>query len=253
MSLRAPTLAAVLAAIALAPAASAATPQQLAAEIEANDTELRQAIDTWWAEAGDPPAGQAPDEVRIPALELQETVRFLAKRRGLAGSTIDLLSGRLRAQVRQFVAAAVKLRRLSGGGPPRKLKTGKPEPLASLVDHYEKAERLHGVHSRYLAAINLVETKFGRVKSVSTAGARGPMQFIPSTWRIYGNGGNIRDPHDAILAAARLLKDRGAPGDYGRALYAYNPSGLYVKAVSIYAKAIARDPYAIAFLYCWGP
>ena len=240
-------------ALALAPAAAAATPQQVADQIETNDAELRQAVDAWWMEAGDPPAGQAPETVMTPALELQETVRFLAKRRGLAENTIELLPGRLRGQVRQFVAAAVKLRRLSGGGPPRKLKTGKPEPLSELVGHYEKASRLYGIGSHYLAAINLVETKFGRVKSVSTAGAKGPMQFIPSTWRIYGNGGNIRDPHDAILAAARLLKDRGAPGNYGRALYAYNPSGLYVDAVGRYAKVIAKDPYAMAFLYCWGP
>ncbi len=79
------------------------------------------------------------------------------------------------------------------------------------------------------------------------------MQFIPSTWRIYGNGGNIRDPHDAVLAASRLLKDRARPATTARALYAYNPSGLYVDAVSRYAKVIAKDPYAMAFLYCWGP
>ena len=78
------------------------------------------------------------------------------------------------------------------------------------------------------------------------------MQFIPGTWRIYGEG-DIRDPHDAIRAAARLLRDRGAPGNYARALYAYNNSKLYVQAVSIYAKLIARDPDAMAILYCWGP
>ena len=232
--------------------AAGATPQELAAQIEANDAELRGAIDAWWAEAGNPPAGQAPDAVMTPALELQETTRFLARRRALSEATLDLLPGRLRAQLRQFVTAARKLRKLAGGGPPRKLKTGKPEPLASLAGHYEKAERLYGIQSHYLAAINLVETKFGRVKSHSTAGARGPMQFIPSTWRIYGNGGNIQDPHDAILGAARLLRANGAPPHYARALYHYTPSALYVDAVSRYAKVIARDPYAIAFLYCWG-
>lgn len=248
------TLAAtVLLALGAAAPAAGATPQEVADRIEANDTAMRQAIDEWWAEAGNPPAGQAPDEVMTPALALQRTTRFLARRRALAEATVELLPGRLRARIRHFVAAARKLRRLSGGGPPRKLRTGKPEALAVLVGHYEKANRLYGIGEHYLAAINLVETKFGRVKSTSTAGAKGPMQFIPSTWRIYGNGGNIRDPHDAILAAARLLKDRGAPVNYGRALYAYNPSDLYVDAVSRFAKVIARDPYAIAFLYCWGP
>lgn len=244
--------AAALLLVAAAPA-SGATPQRVADRIEANDAEMREAIDAWWTEAGNPPAGQAPETVMTPALRLQRTVRFLAKRRGLANRTLALLPGRIRGQVHRFVAAARKLKKLSGGGPPRKLKTGKPEPLARLVGHYEKAERIYGIHPHYLAAINLVETKFGRVKSVSTAGAKGPMQFIPSTWRIYGRGGNIRDPHDAIQAAARLLKDRGAPRNYGRALYAYNPSGLYVAAVTRYAKVIARDRYAMAFLYCWGP
>ncbi len=79
------------------------------------------------------------------------------------------------------------------------------------------------------------------------------MQFIPSTWEIYGNGGNIQDPHDAILAAANLLRDNGAPGDYRRALRAYNNSGLYVDAVQRYARQIKRDRYAIYFLYCFGP
>ena len=151
-----------------------------------------------------------------------------------------------------LTAAAVKLDRLHGGGKPRKLKVGKPEPLADLVGHYREAEAADNVDVHYLAAINLVETKFGRVKSNSTAGAKGPMQFIPGTWKIYGEGGDIRDPHDAIRAAARLLRDRGAPGNYASALYAYNNSKLYVQAVSTYAKLIARDPDAMAILYCWG-
>jgi membrane-bound lytic murein transglycosylase B len=79
------------------------------------------------------------------------------------------------------------------------------------------------------------------------------MQFIPSTWSIYGHGGDIRDPHDAILAAARLLRANGAPGRYGPALRAYNPSGLYVEAVTQYARLIDRDPYALYFLYTWEP
>ena len=224
---------------------------QLSEQLSANDEQLRDAIDAWRADAGDPPAGQAPDEVVEPALVVQRKVRFMAKRGGLADAALVELPGPLARQLRQLNAAARSLRRLSGGGPPRKLKVGKPLPLADLVGHYEAAERRYGIAAEYLAAINLVETKFGRVKSKSTAGARGPMQFIPSTWRIYGQGGNIQDPADAIPAAARLLRDHGAPGNYRRALYHYNPSRLYVDAVSRYAKEIARDPDAIHFLYCW--
>jgi hypothetical protein len=235
---------------------AAATPQGMAEVLERNDEAMREAVAAWKQRAGDPPAGQAPAEVAEPALLLQRKVRFLAKRPKLASRTTALLGSRLAGQIGTFVEAARLLRRLSGPGAGARrseLKVGKPRPLAELVGHYREAQRRIGVGWHYLAAINLVETKFGRVKSNSTAGAQGPMQFIPSTWRIYGGGGDIQDPHDAILAAARLLRDNGAPGDYRRALYHYNPSQLYVGAVSRYAKLIARDPDAIAFLYCWGP
>jgi membrane-bound lytic murein transglycosylase B len=244
-----------LAAIAAASpaAAKAPTAAALAERLHQNDLALRDAIDDWRVARGDPPAGQAPDEVMDRSLYVQRKVRYLAKRHGVAKRVLRELRAKHASQMKHFLAAARKLRRLSGGGPPRKLKVGKPRPLSELMAHYRKAQRLYGVGWHYLAAINLVETKFGRVKSKSVAGARGPMQFIPSTWRIYGNGGNIQDPHDAILAAARLLKDHGAPRNYGRALYHYNPSQLYVSAVSRYARQIARDRHAVAFLYCWGP
>lgn len=74
-----------------------------------------------------------------------------------------------------------------------------------------------------LAAIHLVETRFGRVKSKSVARARGPMQFVPSTWRIYWNGGTSRTPtHDPGRRPA-AARPRGT-GDYARALHHYNPS-----------------------------
>jgi membrane-bound lytic murein transglycosylase B len=230
--------------------AVATNPQDLAAQISANDTALRQAIDSWRA-SGDPPTADAPPEVMEPALFVQSATRFLAAHSNLAKPTIQLLPGGLASEIEEFTAAARKLRKL--GGAKRKLKTGPPPPLSELFSHYDEAKQLQAIDRHYLAAIHLVETKFGRVKSNSTAGAQGPMQFIPSTWKVYGRGGNIRDPHDAILAAARLLRANGGPGNYGRALYAYNPSKLYVGAVSSFAKVIASDPYAIYFLYCWGP
>ncbi|HEX2359684.1 MAG TPA: transglycosylase SLT domain-containing protein [Solirubrobacterales bacterium] len=228
-------------------------PPQLAERIASTHAGLLEAIETWHAEAGDPPNGQAPAEVIEPALALQEQVRRLARNAALAKSTIRLLPGESRRELSDLTAAARKLGRLAGGGKPRKVRVGKPEPLATLDAHYREAERRYGVGRHYLTAINLVETKFGRVKSKSVAGARGPMQFIPSTWKIYGRGGDIDDPHDAILAAANLLRDNGAPGDYGRALYAYNPSRLYVAAVRRYAGLIAREPTTIHYLYAWGP
>ena len=57
------------------------------------------------------------------------------------------------------------------------------------------------------------------------------MQFEPSTWALYGEGGNIMDPADAIPAAARLLVANGAPGNLQQAVFAYNHSGSYVTDV----------------------
>ena len=239
-------------AVEIAPDAAAATPQERASQIAANDAELRRGIDEWRTTAGDPPAAPPPPEVMAAAAFLQEQIRFLAGRRAEAKATIAALPSGLRRQVKDLVSAARKLRRLSKGAKNRRLKTGEPESLANLVAHYRKAKRRYRIGTHYLAAINHVETKFGRVKSKSVAGARGPMQFIPSTWRIYGKG-SIHDPHDSIQAAARLLRDRGAPRSYRRALFAYNNSKLYVQAVRIYARLIARDPDALEFLYCWGP
>src|SRR5690606_36754035 len=76
----------------------------------------------------------------------------------------------------------------------------------------------------------------GRIRGLSVAGARGPMEFLPSTWNEPGIGeGDIDDPHDAIQAAARYLVRRGGPADMQRALRGYNNSPNYVRAVRIYA------------------
>ncbi len=61
-----------------------------------------------------------------PALFVQRKVRFLSKRQALAESTLDGLTPPLRKQLHQLNAAARSLRKLSGGGKPRKVKVGKP-------------------------------------------------------------------------------------------------------------------------------
>jgi membrane-bound lytic murein transglycosylase B len=77
------------------------------------------------------------------------------------------------------------------------------------------------------------------------------MQFIPATWASYGRGGDVEDPRDAILGAARFLAAGGAATDPRQALYRYNPSPLYVTAVSRYAHRIAADPRAFYAFYAW--
>jgi soluble lytic murein transglycosylase-like protein len=232
--------------------ASAAPPQQVADQIEQNDASMREAIAAWRA-TGDPPSSPAPGDVVDRSAELQDQIALLGDHPNLAVRVIPLLSGSVRGEVARLYAARRDLLRLSAGSRHKKLKLGQRPPLSDLIGFYDEAERRLGVGANYLAAIHLVETKFGRVVNNSVAGAQGPMQFIPSTWQIYGHGGDIRDPHDAILAAARLLRANGAPQRYGPALRAYNPSGLYVQAVTRYAREIGRNPYALYYLYTWEP
>jgi soluble lytic murein transglycosylase-like protein len=232
--------------------ADAATPQQVAEQIALNDATLHQAIDSWRA-AGDPPSGAPPAEVVEPAAVLQDQIDELGDHPNLAAQVLPLLTGSLHGEVQRLYAARRALVRLGAATPNKKLKLGQRPPLADLIGFYDEAERRLGIGGHFLAAIHLVETKFGRVVNNSVAGAQGPMQFIPSTWEIYGRGGDIRDPHDAILAAARLLRANGAPARYGPALRAYNPSGLYVQAVTQYAGLIDADPYALYVLYTWDP
>jgi hypothetical protein len=126
-----------------------------------------------------------------------------------------------------------------------------PAPRDELLAYYEEGERTFGVPWEYLAAVHLTETKMGRIRGTSTAGAKGPMQFLPSTWDAYGAGGDIESNHDSILAAARYLKANGAPERMGDALHRYNPTDKYVQAVMAYAAVMRADPDAYRSYYHW--
>src|SRR5438045_1547451 len=67
-------------------------------------------------------------------------------------------------------------------------------PLASLRSYYVGSQNTYGIHASYLASSSFIERKCGRVDGPSSAGALGPMQFLPSTWANYGNGGIVLDP-----------------------------------------------------------
>jgi len=125
-----------------------------------------------------------------------------------------------------------------------------PPPANELLAHYKQAETEFGIPWQYLASIHLVESRLGRIRGTSPAGAQGPMQFIPSTWARYGRG-DINSPLDSILAAGRYLKAAGAPGNMARALYAYNHSDRYVKAITLYAEQMIKDERAWLGYYHW--
>jgi soluble lytic murein transglycosylase-like protein len=126
-----------------------------------------------------------------------------------------------------------------------------PAPADELLGYYHQAESESGVGWNYLAAINLIETRFGSIVGPSTAGAQGPMQFLPSTFASYGEGGDIHSPRDSIMAAGRFLSANGFASDRDRAVYGYNHAHEYVRAVNQYAALIAADPATFASYYRW--
>ena len=77
-----------------------------------------------------------------------------------------------------------------------------PEPMDVLVAHYQRASEETGIDWEVLAGVNLIETVMGRIDGVSSAGALGPMQFLPTTWPEVSQGGDVLDPADAIPGAA---------------------------------------------------
>jgi Transglycosylase SLT domain/Peptidase family M23 len=117
-----------------------------------------------------------------------------------------------------------------------------------LLPIYQAAGIEYGVRWEVLAAINEIETDYGRNLNVSSAGALGWMQFMPATWELYGVDGNqdgLKDPYnpvDAIFAAARYLKAAGADRDLRAAIFAYNHADWYVDSVILRARYIGGLP-----------
>ncbi len=161
-----------------------------------------------------------------------------------------------------FIAAAVGV---LGGGTGVSL--GQPvagaEQIAGIPAEYlqlfQAAGARYGIPWEVLAGIGKVECDDGQDPdpsctqegAVNYAGAGGPMQFLSSTWAIYGvdaNGDGRADrwnPADAIFAAARYLDANGAPGEMQRAIFAYNHSQAYVEAVLRWASLYEHEAMAL--------
>ena len=231
------------------PAADAALPKgpaSLARTLTATTLRLRDALGRWDG------AGAVPREVTYLALHHQRMLRLMAKRRSLGDATLRRLPEAVRGEARDSVRAMRHLADI-----PRdpknlpRLRVASAAPAIELRRHYGEAQRRFGVHWTILASVNFVESAFGRIRSASEAGARGPMQFIPSTWRAYGMGGDIDDPRDAILGAANYLSASGARTDIDRALFAYNHSTSYVRAIRRYAARMRADERVFETYYAW--
>jgi Transglycosylase SLT domain len=120
-----------------------------------------------------------------------------------------------------------------------------------LLPIYQSCGTEYGIPWQVLAGINKIETAFGTNLNVSSAGAEGWMQFIPSTWAAYGvdaNDDGRKDPYnpvDAICAAARYLRAAGGDEDLRQAIFAYNHADWYVDEVLLYANQYGKLPDAL--------
>jgi membrane-bound lytic murein transglycosylase B len=191
---------------------------------------------------------------RLPAWgrAQQRAYRALVRQPRLLPEVLPLVPPARRRTVQANVLAGAELRKLSR--PASRLPRWRivaPAAAPALLASYRLAEARLAVPWQYLAAIHLVETRMSRIRGTSSAGARGPMQFLPSTWRRYGGRGDIDATGDAVLAAARLLRANGAPADMARALHAYNPSRRYVRAVTAYAEQMRAERRAFLGYYQW--
>jgi soluble lytic murein transglycosylase-like protein len=204
-----------------------------------------------------------PGSEQKPAVALQRTQR----------TTPDKPTERVRAHAPRTPLPPTPTRRAKAPSPngvalPPQLVAGQAEAIATalaasaastealgfyriplfLLPVYKAAAARYGVPWQILAAINEVETNYGSDLSVSTAGAVGWMQFMPSTWLQYGvdalNAGyaDPYNPVDAIFAAARYLRAAGAASDLRAAILAYNHSEAYVDSVLLRAKLISSYP-----------
>ena len=221
-------------------------PKRLADALASTTQELRTAIASW-----QPKSTQPPQAVLLHALYQQRIYRLLARDTRLARATLPRLAPALRRTSMDFLVAHRELYRLTPPLGTPTIEVGRAPPAATLLRYYREGERRFRVPWAVLAAVNFVESKFGKLRNTSAAGAQGPMQFMPATWRAYGLGGDVHNPHDAVLGAANYLRASGAPTNLRRALHAYNPSPAYVDAVLRYARQLSGDRVTFYELYNW--
>jgi membrane-bound lytic murein transglycosylase B len=179
--------------------------------------------------------------------------RQLVIRTLTANSTEAAAVAKLAPGERDDIDARRDLTKLSGESSPQigGVSVGPAKAASTILSFYLEAQRRFGIRWELLAAINFVESDFGRARTTAKADAQGPMQFEAATWRAYGLGGDVYSERDAVLAAANLLAANGGRTDERAALMHYNLSPLYWDAVLHLAHRMATVPSAFREYYAW--
>jgi len=128
------------------------------------------------------------------------------------------------------------------------VKGSKIDKRSDFNDLYEKAGKAFSIHPKLLHAVHIVETGGRGSTSINSyAGARGPMQFMPATFRAYGVDGNsdgvkdIDNVDDAIFSAAKYLAANKGATNIRQALWHYNHSNAYVEKVIGIAQSLGMN------------
>jgi hypothetical protein len=197
------------------------------------------------AAAGDASVGQRQ----------QALYRYLTIHPDLNDPVIALVADDVRPFVERIIRARqlVQARQATAGTASSTLPAWtivEPLPVEELLGYYEEAEAATGIPWYWLAAVHLQETRVGRINGISSAGAVGPMQFLPGTWARCCQG----DPtvaRDAIVGAATYLSQSGGLNDMQVALNQYNPNAGYVATVTAFADNLGDNPNLYPAYHEW--
>jgi hypothetical protein len=186
---------------------------------------------------------QATDAAVVTAAQIAQRVDQAQALVEAAQATLDALSARARTltEAEDAARALARARARMAAAQTEALGQVRAQvpPAAYFALYRAAAQTCRGMDWTLLAAVGQVESGHGRNSAVSSAGAVGPMQFMPATFAAYavdGDHDGRRDPWapaDAVYTAARYLCSAGAgsPSRVPAALLRYNHAQWYVDLV----------------------